>query len=303
VSPGQTFTITTTSGQTYNLLYADVAPQTYQGVDEGSRVDIYDPNNALGGGNNFEESVASVNGGPVVQGQGGPGLASMLPNSGGGPGDQVLWAFTLGLTWIAMGLQWLMSIAQQLLYLIEIAISPIFIACLMVPALSYLARKFFLILIGICLWPLAWSICNLVTIFLIALTVNSSNSTTLTITNAIAALTGPLTGVAYFLVLAAWVIGSTLAAPIFIAILLGSSGGPTAAVSGTTIGAAAAGAGRAAWGGIGGGAGVVNAISWAGDRMSNGNGSAPVSVQSASRISGPTQNFARRPVPQTEEKT
>jgi len=58
----------------------------------GDRIDIYDPNNALGGGNNFEESISSLNGGPVVQGQ--TGIGSFLPNPGGSIQDQILWAIT-----------------------------------------------------------------------------------------------------------------------------------------------------------------------------------------------------------------
>jgi hypothetical protein len=80
LTPGQTFSITS-GGQTYNLLYADVAPES------DSRIDIYDPNGTLPGANSFSQTVDSVNGGPVVQGQ--SGLASMLPNPGGSIGDQV----------------------------------------------------------------------------------------------------------------------------------------------------------------------------------------------------------------------
>jgi hypothetical protein len=286
IQQGQSFTVTTTGGQTYNLLYADVAPESDQ------RVDIYDPNNTLGGGNDFSQGITSIDGGPVVAGQ--SGLASMLPNPGGSIGDQVLWAITLGLSWIAEGLQWLMTVAQQILYLIEIAISPIFVACLMVPALSYLARKFFLTLVGICLWPLGWAVCNLVTVFLIDVAVNPAGNGYLTGAGVAGAVAGPLSGVSYLLVLAIWVIGSTLAAPIFIGIMLGSGGGATAAVFGATLGAAALGAGRLVSSAVGGPSGVATFVGNLGGNGSNG--SAPVSAMSASRLGGATQNFATRPI-------
>jgi hypothetical protein len=236
VSPGQSFSATTTTGQTYNLVYADVAPESDQ------RIDIYDPNQQLSANdNNFSQTVSSVNGGPVVQGS---GVNAIAPSPSGSIGDQILWAITLALSWIASAIMYLMTIAQQLLYMIEIAISPAFIACLMIPALQPLARRFFLTLVGISLWPLGWSICNLVTIALINLAVNPSGNSGLAVAGTAAAVTGPLAGVAYLLVIATWVIGSTLLAPLFITALLGANGSATAAVFGATIGAAAVTAAR-----------------------------------------------------------
>jgi len=291
VQPGQSFSIGTVGGQTYNLVYADKTDASLTG-----RVDIYDPNNALGGGNNFSALVARLNGGPLVFGQ--TGLAAFMPNPGGSIGDQILWAITLGLSWVALGLMWIMKIVQKLLYLVEIAISPIFIGMLMVPALIHLARRFFMILVAICLWPLGWAVCNLVTKLLIDLTVNSSPAASAM--TAPGMFTGPLLVLAYLLVVAVWVIGSTLAAPLFIGILFGIGGGSaTAAVFGATLGTAAAQAGRMASGAVGGPVGMASAIAGIGSHGSNG--SAPVSVQSATRMSAPVINYATRPMaaPQT----
>ena len=189
---------------------------------------------------------------------------------------------------------WLMTIAQQLLYLLEIAISPVFVACLMVPALTHLARRFFLILVGICLWPLAWAVCNLVSQFLINLAVNPTNNGILNDLNTASVLTGPLAGIAYLLVVAVWVIGSTIAAPVFIGILLGAGGGATAAVFGATLGAAAIGAAKMGSNAVGGPSGVAALVGSIGSNGSNG--SAPISVQSSSRMNGATQTFAKRPM-------
>jgi hypothetical protein len=286
LQPGQAFTVTTTGGQVYNLVYADKTSPSLTG-----RVDIYSPSGQLGG-DSFSQPVASINAGAIVQGA--TGNASLMPNPGGSIGDQVLWAITLGLSWIASGVMYLMTIAQQLLYLIEIAISPVFIACLMVPALTHLARRFFLTLVGIALWPLAWAVCDLVTVALINLAVNPTGNAVLGGLNTAAVVTGPLAGIAYLLIIAVWVIGSTLAAPIFIGILLGSSGGATAAIFGATLGAAAIGAARAGSNAIGGPAGVAALVGSIGSNGSNG--SSPISAMSGLRMNGATQNFARRPM-------
>jgi hypothetical protein len=276
IQPGQSFSITTVGGQTYSLVYADVAPESDQ------RVDIYDPQGLLPGGNSFGQSVASINGGPVVRGQ--TELGAFMPNPGGSVQDQIIWAFTLALSWVASAVMWLMTIAQKLLYLVEIAISPIFIGFLMIPALTYLARRFFLILVAICLWPLAWGVCNLVSKALIDIAVNPNNNFGLAIGGAAALASGPLAGLAYLLVVAVWVIGSTLLAPVFISILLATGGGPaTAAIFGATLGAAASQSVSTGARLMGGPAGVVT--------MAAGVGSAI-----GSRMSGAAQNFARRPM-------
>ncbi|MGA8659223.1 MAG: hypothetical protein WB586_24095 [Chthoniobacterales bacterium] len=285
LQPGQSFSVTTASGQTYNLVYADVAPES------DARVDIYDPNGVLPGGNSFSDSLTSINGGPVVQGQ--SGLASMMPNPGGSIGDELMWAFTLAISWLASGVMWLMQIAQQLLFLIEIAISPAFIAMLMIPALTHLARRFFMLLVAICLWPLAWAICDLVTKALIDLAVNPTNSGGLGTANFASLVAGPLPGLAYLIVVAIWVIGSTLLAPVFIGVLLAVGGGTaTAAIFGATLGAAASRAVGSASAAAGGPAGIAGVIGQFG-----GNGSSA----GVSRMSGPVQNYARRPMSEREE--
>jgi hypothetical protein len=277
IQPGQSFSITTTSGQTYNLEYSDVAPES------GQRIDIYDPNGVLPGGNAFSQQIAGINGGPVVQGAN----ASFLPNPGGPIGDQVMWAITLALSWTASGIMWLMQIAQQLLYLIEIAISPIFIAMLMIPALTHLARRFFLVLVAICLWPLAWAICDLVTKALIDLATNPTNNGGLAAANLVGEVTGPLAGLAYLIVVAIWVIGSTLLAPVFVGILLAVGGGTaTAAIFGATLGAVANRSVQLGSMAVGGPAGVATIL---GSIGSNGSGM-------PSRVSGPIANYARRPM-------
>jgi hypothetical protein len=284
IQPGQSFSVTTTGGQSYNLVYADKTADYLTG-----RVDIYSPSGDLGG-DNFSQSVTSLNGGPVVQGQ--QGLANWMPNPGGSIGDQILWAITLGLSWIASGIMWFMNILQGLLYQIEVAVSPVFIAFLMIPALTYLARRFFLTLVAITLWPFGWAVANLVTLFLVNLAVNPANNAGLGALNGASVVTGPLAGLAYLLVIAIWVMGSTLGAPLLIGAMLATGGGTAvSALFGATLGAAAISAARTGSHMIGGPVGAAALVGSIG-----GNGSAPISAMSASRMNGATPSYAKRPV-------
>ena len=69
---GQSFTVTDASGTTHSLSYDDTVPaaftdpKTGQLVQEGPRIDIYDPNNVLGSANGFSAPVTSINGGQTV---------------------------------------------------------------------------------------------------------------------------------------------------------------------------------------------------------------------------------------------
>ena len=90
VSIGQTFSVTGSNGQTYTLTYEDTAPES------SSRIDIYDPNQLLTGGNdnNFLTTATSFNGNPVASGNGPSGNGPVASNSGssgqsGTPFEQV----------------------------------------------------------------------------------------------------------------------------------------------------------------------------------------------------------------------
>jgi type IV secretion system protein TrbL len=68
---GDSFTVQA-GGTTYNLTYDDTVPaaftdpKTGQLVQEGPRIDVFDPNNVLGGPNSFSAPVSSVNDGAAV---------------------------------------------------------------------------------------------------------------------------------------------------------------------------------------------------------------------------------------------
>jgi hypothetical protein len=124
---------------------------------------------------------------------------------------------------------------------------------------------------------------------IIDLGVNVGNNTGLALGSGLAQGLGPLAGFGFLIVLAVWVIGSTLAAPLFVNWLLVTGGGTaTGAVFGATLGAAASQAAATSWrsiGGIGGVASLINGVT----------GGRPISARSASLMS-PSQNYARRPM-------
>src|SRR5271166_3625650 len=71
IKVGDSFTVTA-GGTTYNLQYDDTVPASFtdpstgQVVQEGPRIDVYDPNNVLGGANSLSAPVSSVNNGATV---------------------------------------------------------------------------------------------------------------------------------------------------------------------------------------------------------------------------------------------
>jgi P-type conjugative transfer protein TrbL len=68
---GQSFTYTA-NGQTYTGTYDDTVPASFtdpktgQVVQEGPRIDVYDPNNVLGSANGFSAPVTGINSAPVT---------------------------------------------------------------------------------------------------------------------------------------------------------------------------------------------------------------------------------------------
>ena len=71
IKVGDAFTFTA-GGTTYNVTYDDTVPASFtdpktgQLVQEGPRIDIYDPNNVLGSANGFSAPVTGINNGPAV---------------------------------------------------------------------------------------------------------------------------------------------------------------------------------------------------------------------------------------------
>jgi hypothetical protein len=265
---GQQFTVTTADGRQLNLVYADKTADYLTG-----RVDVYDPYGQLA---NDGAAVTAIDDGPIV-GNAGSGQPA------GGWISKITDALTIGILWplvhllslAAMAVMWLMSGVQQIFYTMEIAVSPIFLGMLMIPRLVGTATRFFCFLVAICLWPLAWAICDLLTRALIEMAVNPTDDLGASGFSAGAMMLG------YWVLLAIWVIGSSIGGPLIVsAALVGGSSG-VAEVVGATIGAAVA---RAT------GGGTQAAV------LAGGVAAAPISAASRS-VMNTYQSFARRPIP------
>jgi hypothetical protein len=179
---GGTFTVTSTTGTQYNLIYDDTAPES------DLRVDIFDPNGLLPGGNNWSQVVASENAG-----------ATAPTTAGGNLGDfangllhpvetaqiAFLGMFTLVLSYVAAFIQWFVALIQSVLFYAEIAVAPIFVGFLLVRGLEHFAKTFILSFIAICLWRLAFLITGLISQLLLGLAVNSGNAPALGAANAV----------------------------------------------------------------------------------------------------------------------
>jgi hypothetical protein len=266
VQLGQSFTVAAANGTTYNLVYADTAPES------DSRIDIYDPEGNLStDDNNFSSNAVSVTDGGVTTaaGAGYPTLSGAIAKFGDSLNIAILWPLTHMLSLLALGIMWLMQAVQQILFDIEVAVSPIFIGMLAIRQLSGIATRFFCSFVAICIWGIGWAICDLLTTAIINIAVNPTN-------NVVVTLVSPLTAIGIWIMLAIWVVGSSLIAPLWMSSMLMNGSSGLAAVFGATVGMAAA---RFAGGGL---------------QVVTSSVTAPVSPSSSSRmVMAP--KFSRRP--------
>src|SRR5215469_5721420 len=225
---GQTVTVTLANGQVLTGRFDDTTADWLTG-----RVDIYDPNNAV----TFSgEAVTQIDGAPAAAGYNtGVSQSPLTLFRTAALGLDGLPAFLLGffvmvLCVIGLLLMWLISLLQQMLFSVAIAVSPIFLGLLLVRSLSGIASRFLTGFIGICLWPLGWGIASLITNLLLGFAINTSNNQALGV---VSYLSG---GFLWWIALGGWTICSTLAAPWMIsrqivagqpgiAALLGEAGG------------------------------------------------------------------------------
>jgi hypothetical protein len=124
------------------------------------------------------------------------------------------------ISYIALGLEWLMALLQSVLFYAEIAVAGLFVGFLLVPGLQNIAKGFLLSFVAICLWPIAMMIVGLATKLVISIGINSGNNPAIGAANVV--------GMSYFwlIVLAIVVgVGSTLG-PIMLskAVVRGASG-------------------------------------------------------------------------------
>jgi hypothetical protein len=235
INPGDSFNIQVAGGQTMSLVYADNTDPSLTG-----RIDLYDPNNAIG----------SLDGAQVIAVSGMQAPASAAPAiagfNWGNPLESIFGNLQKWSVWwlsiAALAIMVFMAVLQQFLYQIELAISPIFIGLMLIPALRGISTHFFLNLGGLLLWPFGWVISGLGTQFFVDLAVNSTNQQP-------AALYA-VGGLAIWVVLAIWTISSAIAAPLIISRLLNTSTAGAIVLLGATVGRAASGASAPVSGGI-----------------------------------------------------
>jgi hypothetical protein len=276
VTLGQNFTVPGANGQVYQLNYADTVPSTFNGASTGNRIDIFDPNQLLTGGddNNFLTTANGVSLGDIPANGIGNVIGSGISKIGDSLNIMLLWPLTHMLSLIALGIMWLMQAVQEILFQVEIAVAPIFIGMFMIPRLIGTATKFFASLVSITAWGIGWAICDLLTTALINLAVNPTNNVAVTAAS-------PLTAIGIWITLAIWVLGSSLIAPLIVSAMLmqGSSG--LAAVFGATVGSASS---RLLM------SPVIGAASTAA-----GSSVSAVSSQSSAMINGMRPSVSRRP--------
>jgi hypothetical protein len=269
LTPGQSVTVTLANGQTITGVYADKTAASFNG-QALHRVDIYDPHQQYS----------------ALSGVGITGINGNAPAQGGNLGDffntiihpvetaQIagLGVFTLVLSFVAAFVQWLVALLQSVLFYSEIALGPLFFGFLLVRGLENIAKGFILSFLAISLWRIAFLITGLITQLLLGLAVNSGN-------NSIAGA-GNAAGLTYLwmICVALWVIFGSIFGPWIISkhVVRGASGMAT-----MLVGAHSA-AGKVLHVGAGAASRLVNA---------------PVSLASATRMSGATTSFARRPPP------
>jgi hypothetical protein len=235
---GQTVTVTMANGQVLTGRFDDTTADWLTG-----RVDIYDPNNSV----TFSgEAVTAIDGAPAAAGYDTGVTRSPLTSfSTAARGLDGLPAFLLGffvmiLCLVGMFLMWLLSLLQQVLYAVAIAVSPVFFGLLLIRGLDGIASRFLTGFVAICLWPLGWGIASLITNLLLDFAVNAANNPGLAAVNYLSG------GVLWWIALGGWAIGSTLAAPWMIsrqiaagqpgiAALLGVAGGRSVRVAYGTV--------------------------------------------------------------------
>jgi hypothetical protein len=275
LKPGQQFTVQTASGESLNLVYADNTSTNLTG-----RIDVYDPQGSfsLDG-----VQVATVAGGAVIEGSPSAtagGFNLLNPATWMSP---IINGIVYLLSIAALVCMTIVTIAQQILYAIELAISPVFIGLWLIPGLSILATRYFTTLAAVLLWPLGWVVSDLVTSFLIDWAVNPTSNAGQTAVNvAGTVLSGGTLAIGYWVLLALWVIGSSFVAPAIVSGMIITGGSGISKVFGNTVGVGAYMAYTAA---KNAGVGVVTSAM----------GSIASTVSPAASIVG-RPNYARRPV-------
>jgi hypothetical protein len=212
VALGQNFTVVGSNGQTYNLNYADSPRSDLTGI-----VDIYDPNSLLSANdNNFSSGLSSLSVGSLAQNSNPiQSFFQSVTNPSEVMTSAIFGVICLILSFIAVACMFIMDLVQSILFFGYIALGPIYVAFFLVPGVYEIGKNFLLGFVAVCLWPLGWVVASLVTRFFIALAINSGN-------NGAQAAGNMATGMnmAFWIIVAVWVVFQSFAVPIFISRLM-----------------------------------------------------------------------------------
>jgi hypothetical protein len=149
-----------------------------------------------------------------------------------GIGAAIMGIFVLIWSLLGMIAMWLVSLVQQILVFVCIAVSPIFLGCLLIPPLGHLAARFLTNFVAVCLWPLGWGIANLITKALIDLAINPTNQGGLAAFNFFGG------GLVWWIALGFWALFSSIAAPWLVTKALSAGESPMLALFGGATSAA-----------------------------------------------------------------
>lgn len=182
--------------------------------------------------------------------------------------ESLISAFLWVLGWVASAIIFYAYILQKIILYIGYALSPIFVGFFAIGSLYDIAKRYFLNLVGVMLWPLGWGVAGLVTQGLISFMTDQSflHSSSGFMSGAEGTAGYTLQNFMGAAFLGIWIIFSTIAAPIIIAksisygSLAGSylmsgaaKSGRSAAVSTMTVGTSVA-VGGGGWTGVAAGA-------------------------------------------------
>jgi hypothetical protein len=163
--------------------------------------------------------------------------------------DAIIYAFLTMLSWLAMGIMFLVYTLQRSVLLLCWAVSPLLFPLLAIRPLSYLGLRHVLRILAIMLWPVGNALAATVTDGLIGAAVNQN----FLASHSVAGSLGyGLQNLLVLTVITIWIIFSTVLAPVFIQRMVVGSPGTASVISQTVgaffgIGAPALG-GAVAWG-------------------------------------------------------
>lgn len=86
---------------------------------------------------------------------------------------------------VACGIMSLAGVVQQIFIYLEIALAPLFLACIMVSVLLPLATRYATFFVSLCIWPLGFRVVDLLMKFVVDMAVNPSNNPVIAGANAL----------------------------------------------------------------------------------------------------------------------